>query len=346
MKACRGGVSIQPVFATQSAMAELSSIPEIDYAAHPHYRQFAPTEEIRQETLAKLEPVLAAKRDGMERSADTYRNRPKTASGQLLGEIAKDGVSALKLTAKATASLRDKAAPFAAALRQRIDDKLAAKEKVKFSDTLMHVIMKDGSVHSGMDDLADSVRVVIDDTGIIRASRHYFDGQDVVATVVSLKHNFAGHSMLTPKRRERSKAGGLHIDSNSRPIMNGILYLSDVGPENGPFEYVTGSNHWAYDIEDRAVRKAVDEIGVGGANGELQFLSLPPEYQRKAAFGWDIADDRPESQAMMQRLKTHTSETTDIVWFDADGAHRGGLVDEGYRLSLLIHLVMSARPSR
>lgn len=275
----------------------------------------------------------------MSASADVYRRRPKHAADGLLGDLARDGVSCMRLSTKAMARLRTAAAPFAARLQQGIEENLAARQKIKFKHTLMHLLMRD-LIAPEMEDLAAVVRDTINETEIERASCEYFQGQRVFATSASLKLNFAGQSMGVPTRRARAKTGGIHIDSNSRPIMNGVLYLSDVEPENGPFQYVAGSNHWAYDIEDRAMRKAIDEIGVGGANGELPFLSLPPEYRRKAAFGWDVEDGSPESEAMLASLKTFTSDTTDVVWFDADGAHRGGLVDQGRRLSLLIHLVM------
>lgn len=47
---------------------------------------------------------------------------------------------------------------------------------------------------------------------------------------------------LVPVEGNRGSGGGWHRDSAFQPQFKAILYLSDVGSENGPLQYVRGSN--------------------------------------------------------------------------------------------------------
>ena len=314
---------------------ELRALPEIDYASHPYYHGFGKKDDLAEKAAALFAPLLGHKRASLQATAAAFLSRPRDADDEILGTLARDGVAGITLPSPLMHRLRQAATAQAAVLEVRMNALAAEGARIRFDDTLSPIIEGD-QVRAGSEDLAEAVAAVIAEIGFSTILQSYYpDVTSAVTTHAVLKRNIANHDMFRAKGRPTTRTGGLHVDSHSRPTMNGIIYLNEVGPDQGPLSYVIGSHHWQFDLEDRAIRKAIDETGFGSKGGAELFVTLSPEYQRKADFGWDVVDESPESSALLSAERAFCSEKCDVVLFDADGVHRGGNAREGHRLSIL-----------
>ncbi len=317
----------------------LTALPIIDYATHPDYAGLTVDPKNAERAAEEFFPILRSKRESLALCADGFDRRPRAASESVLGALARDGVAALALPRPILNRLREAAAPHAAALKQRAKALIAAKARIRFDDTL-HPVLQWDEAAPGCEVLAAAVRDLLREIDFDGIAQRYYPGFRPTVAGAALKRNFAGHEIFRANGAHTTLTGGLHIDSNSAPMMNGIVYLNEVGPEQGPFSYVVGSHRWPFDVEDRAIRKAMDECAFGSQKGREFFAAIPAEYQRKCAFGWDILDGTPECDALISTERVFTSQDCDLVLFDSDGVHRGGDVAKGKRLSILFNVAM------
>ena len=119
-----------------------------------------------------------------------------------------------------------------------------------------------------------------------------------------------------------------------------ILYLSEVGADNGPFCYCLGSNHVQIGWLEGAARRANDRIDLSSCAPESRrlFHALPRRLRRKAKFGNDIESDHPQLGRLLASERRFTSADGDLILFDDRGIHRGGMVQAGERCMLQIRL--------
>lgn len=106
--------------------------------------------------------------------------------------------------------------------------------------------------------------------------------------------------------------GGWHRDS-FLPQYKAICYLTDVAPENGPFEYIPGSqklkNKFLYDVRSR-LRKG----------------PVTPRYEQAEI------DEYCELFKVTPRI--HTAPRGTVLLVDSSGLHRGRPIKEGIRYAL------------
>lgn len=123
-----------------------------------------------------------------------------------------------------------------------------------------------------------------------------------------------------------------HRDASGGDI-KAIVYMSDVGPDNGPFGYVIGSHQMPLSPADDHVSEANDSNGMAGTDPEDRrcFAALPAAWRHKGAFGNDVPDGSPLAHAIQGGLWAITANKGSIVMFDTKGVHRGGLVVQGER---------------
>lgn len=123
-----------------------------------------------------------------------------------------------------------------------------------------------------------------------------------------------------------------HRDASGGDI-KAIIYMSDVGAEQGPFGYVVGSHRMPLDRGDDHVSEANDSNGMAGTGpaNRRDFAALPPSLRHKGAFGNDLIDETPVAQAIRHSLWTITAPKGSIVMFDTKGVHRGSMVTQGER---------------
>ncbi len=130
-------------------------------------------------------------------------------------------------------------------------------------------------------------------------------------------------------------ASYFHRDASGGDI-KAILYLSDVGPENGAFAYAAGSHRvrqgmlvdWVEETNDQSACS-----GTGPAN-RARFAALPRALQRKCSMGNDLLPGTEITQRLLGAEWSITATSGHIVLFDTKGFHRGGMVRQGERLVL------------
>ena len=118
--------------------------------------------------------------------------------------------------------------------------------------------------------------------------------------------------------------------------MKAILYLSDVGPENGAFAYAAGSHHVRQGVLVDWIEETNDQSacsGTGPAN-RARFAALPRLLQRKCSMGNDLLHGTEITQRLLDAEWSITATSGHIVLFDTKGFHRGGMVRQGERLVL------------
>jgi ectoine hydroxylase-related dioxygenase (phytanoyl-CoA dioxygenase family) len=133
---------------------------------------------------------------------------------------------------------------------------------------------------------------------------------------------------------------GMHIDSNGKSYLKMILYLNEVGAEQGPTSVVPGSHAWDCGSVDRIRRRAFDRSRLLGRKmmDRKSFISLPEELQVKAEFGGDLLPGGAETEALLASEFVSTGERGHYTVFNPEAVHRGGAVTAGERHALQITL--------
>ena len=118
----------------------------------------------------------------------------------------------------------------------------------------------------------------------------------------------AGH--LTAVPGNIGSGGGWHRDSFTNQF-KAMIYLSDVGPENGPFQYIRGSHHLRSMICDQRLA----ELRVGQVRVRDEQIAK-------------LVDENP------QRLITLTGLAGTLILANTTGLHRGMPIISGERYAL------------
>ena len=112
-----------------------------------------------------------------------------------------------------------------------------------------------------------------------------------------------------------------------------IIYMSDVGHENGAFGYVLGSHMMPLKKSYDHVSEANDSNGLAATDPKSRriFSSLPALLRLKGSFGNDVLDDSELAKLIGDSKWQITADKGAIVMFDTKGIHRGGMVTSGER---------------
>ena len=97
-----------------------------------------------------------------------------------------------------------------------------------------------------------------------------------------------------------------HRDPEDKIMCTMFLYLTDVGPENGPLHYVKNSQY-------------------GGRYGKI-FPQKPPR-------GYYPPEGAVDKAVKLEDIKVFTCRAGTIAFFDTAGLHYGGYAKSGQRLS-------------
>jgi ectoine hydroxylase-related dioxygenase (phytanoyl-CoA dioxygenase family) len=130
----------------------------------------------------------------------------------------------------------------------------------------------------------------------------------------------------------------MHID-NTVNVTKALIYLSDVDRETGPFSYVPGTHLARMGLWEGLVRRAVD---LWRSNGRPEnrrlILALPRWLRQSAKFGDDLAPDSDEARNLLAAERVVTSVDGDLILFDVNVVHRGGMVARGERRVLQVSM--------
>lgn len=327
---------------SSTAVAERSEaaldrrLPHIDYAAHPAYGgMFPPDHKLARITAARLQPLYEeAKRAQRERSAlFGYRRGTQT---EVSRELAAQGSCVRQLEPELLEPLHRAAQPLIASIRQRLGELRAAGAPIGFKAT-QELVAPDR--HGEVWKLAART---MENAGVVGASMDYFAAAAAKLKAAAVMVNPIGQdwcSDLFPDAAvETPPTVGFHIDSSNYCTLKVVLYLDDVGADQGPFGLIPTSHLWEQVSRDRTRRRAFDRSPlVSRAPGQRRaFASLPADMQLKAEFGGDMLAGAPETMALLQSERVMTGPRGQLNLFDPEAIHRGGHVRRGERVVMLL----------
>jgi hypothetical protein len=311
-------------------------LPRIDYASHPAYGgMFEPHEGLGRRALRMLEPHIKEMQAlEADRAAQFgYRYGAVDAVG---AELAAHGAIRIQLPAKAVDHIHGGARPIIEDVQEHLRQAKSNGEPLKYKTALGPV---DAQSHP---DLWRSVDEAMREAGVYAITAAYFGSPSAKLRSLGVLVNHPDQDWANRLFRDLDvpapPTAGFHIDSNGRCFIKAVLYLSDVGPEQGPFGIVEGSHRWDQGSQDRIFRRAFDrsELITRSAKKRRLFLSLPREMQVKAEFGGDMLADSPEAEALLSQEIVALGPRGQLNLFDPEGVHRGGNVRAGERHVLLI----------
>ncbi|MGH9371972.1 MAG: phytanoyl-CoA dioxygenase family protein [Vicinamibacterales bacterium] len=151
----------------------------------------------------------------------------------------------------------------------------------------------------GAEDLSGTIREFADDRLLTELTERYFGGFQA----------FTLANRITCTPGNLGSGGGWHRDGFYREL-KAILYLSDVGPENGAFQIVERSNNFT------EVVRAVETLKLHWRQHRLS--------DREDALARQYPD----------RLKTLVGGAGSLLIFDTSCIHRGAPITQGVRYAL------------
>ena len=254
---------------------------------------------------------------------------------EMLQDLQRDGCALGALASDDRRRIRELTLPLADQVRAALD----LVEHPRFADGQIRL---DHEVHWP---IFDAVSRALEECGAMQAVCAYAGAALVLATL-GLQANTAKETLS--KYGDLDRAGlperptsYFHVDSNDWPGVKVLIYLSDVGPEQGPFRYVAGS-HRLMGPYEAAVRKTNDKMKHTGT----VLCALPTHFAQHANFGDHIDPDTPESRNLLAREMVVCDGRSDLVLFDNNGVHRGGMVRDGHRYMLQCMFSRPAKVSR
>jgi hypothetical protein len=313
-----------------------AKLPFIDYAAHPAYGgMLQPHPRFGERALEVLRPAIdeatAIEKERMEQFG--YRRGHTESVG---ADIAERGVGSIQLAARAIDRIEAAARPVTEAIEGRLAATRAAGEPVKYKTA------HEGIGAASHPDLWQAIDEAMREAGVYQITAAYFGAPRAKAKSAGVLVNQPGQDWANRLYRdidmEPPPTAGFHIDSNGKCFVKCVLYLNDVGPEQGPFGLVPGSHTWDEGSQDRIYRRAFDktDLIVRSAKKRRMFLSLPKEMQVKAEFGGDMIPGSPEADALLDQEFVAVGPRGQLSLFDPEAIHRGGNVRSGERRAILI----------
>jgi hypothetical protein len=313
-------------------------LPKIDYGAHPLYGgTFEPHSNLGEKTRLALAPLIEEATEAERWRAERFGYRYSWRD-ELTRELAEQGVARRQLAGPAIDAICAAAQPTVELVQARLCATRAAGEPLKYRTALEPV---GPDLQSG---LWEVVGRTLAEFGLYEATATVFGAPSAKLRSLSVLVNHPDQDWATRIWRgaefEAPPTAGFHIDSDCKCFTKIVLYLTDVGAEQGPFGMVPGSHRWGEGSRDRIFRCAFDRshMVVRSAKWRHHFVSLPPEMQTKAEFGGDMLPDSPESQALLEAEQVMTGPRGQLNLFNPDSIHRGGNVKTGKRHVLLISI--------
>jgi hypothetical protein len=262
------------------------------------------------------------------RNAFVRTRRSSRIESGLASRLAGDGCVVIACSAGAMAGV-DAAVAAAYAKLERMRAERAGRKR-EFLDSRYHADRRDEMA------LYRAVDTLLRDAQVMRAASEYL-GREASLVDVNPQINDPSDSFwreIFPDREPSGlpKAAYFHRDASGGDL-KAIIYMSEVGPRNGPFAFVLGSHRLPIGRLDNFICEANDSNGLADTSAETRriFAALPRRFRQKGSFGNDLADDDPVSDEIVDAAWSITGSKGTIVLFDTKGVHRGGMVEDGER---------------
>lgn len=188
----------------------------------------------------------------------------------------------------------------------------------------------------------------------LRKLAEFYMGKPMEFYYAALDHSHEGQnwhqSCYDDVGIDTAKTVYMHFDADCGMI-KAMLYLQDVGDDDGSFHFVTGSHRWDRPHFATAVQRGFDsassaefpltEDGLDYLAGYYRprfklaehrrsLLTLPAALRGSTHFGDDLLDGSHLSDALMEQEHVFTGPAGTVVMFDGShGIHRGGQVGRG-----------------
>ncbi|AIE86641.1 hypothetical protein [Fimbriimonas ginsengisoli] len=357
----------------QSApLADIKRLPIIDYDAHPAYGKAfpKPTLKMRVKALMTLAPwmgfVLGKRLAKMDRipALPSYSGH---ISGGLLGRFRalpkylpyilngykQDlvGLFSASQHSKIDPKFKSQADEFVETgflvgdleenelehLQQLVAKPIADLRKSRAEATERTFVGNTRFFNTGDDkELFDAMNTYMEKHGMLAAAGAYI-GRPVKVTHLLIQINDPNdkyfHGNFVDVNLPDSPCKYMHVDK-SYDMVKCVVYLNQVGMDNGAFSFVLGSQKVRPLGFEGVLRRAVDRAGLSGSKPEIRrmFMALPKFLRKKCTFGLDLLEGTPDCDAMLKSELYLTSEMGNIGLFANNGVHRGGLTKTGERI--------------
>lgn len=316
---------------------ELKAIPTPDYRSHPAYGGLfgPPTFFQKFEAFKRFAPRFADKFRG---ALSNRRNLParlvlsdrQKEGYPFLADFIRDGAAPFKLSPEEKNNLIKNSEAHISALKNKKRSVPVGKRRFKHKVSNISK-NEDPNLYSIVQNILRR-RKIIEAASIYRG--YQLDLKNIFIQLGDPEDRDWRDHFLDIKISD-PETGYMHVDSKLQ-VIKCLIYLSEVGMENGPTAYVLGSNRFKSGFLEYVTRKANDDSRLDLCDSENRklFNALPRFLQKKAEFGNDLLDSDPRAQELLAREKKFTSQDGDLFLIDTDGVHRGGMVQEGERLML------------
>lgn len=206
-------------------------------------------------------------------------------------------------------------------------------ERLRASDGVRKSIKEVDRVLTRNDEPAlDIVTEFLEDTGLLVEAMDYRDVTVRSVTVHLASPGDRHHYQTFADCETVTKLLNLHVDPKPG-VVKAIIYLEI---DDGPFQFIKGSNRWNYD-EIQRIFAWGNSVGNYCHTPEHRAVAnaFPSRYRRNAIVGRLIPDGTALSDLLLDSLTTYESDN--VMLFDpCFGLHRGGLCETGTRLNLQV----------
>jgi hypothetical protein len=310
-------------------------LPTIPYDGHPIYSSSAGAIRLRDRLFALARVAQMSAYVMAVRIAQLVRRKRwggVADGGRIAANLAQDGLSVRRLPPPDRALLLEAAKPFFDRLAN-VRDRIARGSR-GYLDNQLDLLS--GEAPS----LFELLEGVLSSSGVLQGIRYHL-GCEAKLRKVTIQINDEWDTYWRAHFQKRGlevpPTAFFHMD-NTYGVAKVIFYASTVGADNGPFSYVPGTHKIPIGNLESLILRATDIwLDVYPKERPL-FLALPSFLRKKAKFGDDLEADSDWGRWLLAREKVVTSIDGDLIVFDVQGTHRGGMVVRGERqiLQLMI----------
>lgn len=317
------------------AEAGTFALPLADYDTIPWLERFRRrvNDDVRREALAAFMPAFEARYAQRLNMRQPDLDARIGFGDEILQPLQAVGCTLTALPETARRRIRELVVQRAAAIHQSLD----LMESPRFEDG--HVRL-DPAEHP---EIFEAVASAFEETGVLAALSAYSRKQvqlgSLALQVNTAKETRTKYGQLDAGGLPERATSYLHVDSNDWPSVKALIYLSDVGADQGPFRFVRGS-HLLMPPFEAAVRKTNDKL----RHSPTVLCALPPHFAQHANFGDYIDPAAPDVVGLLEKEFAVCDGRSDLVLFDNNGVHRGGFVRDGHRYMMQCTFVRRPKP--